>query len=104
MTDYLHKRNVLTIGSKNGDELAGPSSRLTIQLYMTDYLYVWHVLTIGSENGDSPPLISILTFQLTAPGLQADFSALWDGLFIQAECAYYWWRGWRRARCPWPPG
>ncbi len=48
--------------------------------YMTDYLFQRNELTISGENGD----------ELPAPGLQADFSALCDGIFIQAECAYYW--------------
>ncbi len=54
------------------------ASRLTFQLYMTEYLFKRNVLTIGSEDGD----------KLAAPGLQADFSALSDGIFIQAEFAY----------------
>jgi hypothetical protein len=55
-------------------------SRLTFQLSVTDYLFEQNVLTIGSKNGD----------ELSAPGLQADFSALYVGIFIQAECTYYW--------------
>ncbi len=55
------------------------ASRLTFQLYVTDYLHEVHVLTVGSENGD----------ELAAPGFQADFSAPYDGLFIQAEFTYY---------------
>ncbi len=54
--------------------------RLTFQLYMTDYFYARHVLTISGEDGDKP----------AAHGLEADFLALYDGIFIQAEWAYYW--------------
>ncbi len=53
--------------------------RLTFQLYVTDYLYKRHVLTVSGEDGD----------ELAAPFHQADFSALYDGIFIQAECTYY---------------
>jgi hypothetical protein len=54
------------------------ASRLTFQLYMTDYLYERCVLTVSGEDSN----------ELAAPGLQADFSALYDGLFIQTPCAY----------------
>jgi hypothetical protein len=55
-------------------------SRLTFQLYMTDYLYERNVLTIGGKDGD----------WLAAPGLQADFSAIYAGTknihLNRAEC------------------
>jgi hypothetical protein len=56
------------------------ASRLTFELSVADYLFKRNVLTISDEDGD----------KLAAPGLQADFSVICDGLFIQAECAYYW--------------
>ncbi len=64
MSEYLFKRNVLTIGSEDGDKLAVPYLQADFSVIFAEiFLYIEQSVVVKFRTS-STPLISRLTFQL----------------------------------------